>query len=55
LGIVIDQEGEGVNEAFSGGGRAETPHLSSGSTKVLVLETNEELVIARDTQMVLSG
>ena len=54
LGIVIDQAGEAVNEAFSGGGRGATPHLSSGPTKVLVLETNEELVIARDTQKVLS-
>jgi acetate kinase len=55
LGIVIDQEGEAVNEAFCGGGKADTPHLSSGLTKVLVLETNEELVIARDTQEVLFG
>jgi acetate kinase len=54
LGIVIDPAGEAVNEAFCGGGRGETPHLSSGPTKVLVLETNEELVIARDTQKVLS-
>ncbi|MBN1582219.1 MAG: acetate kinase [Anaerolineae bacterium] len=55
LGIVIDQDGQAVNEAFCGGGRAKTAHLSSGPTKVLVLETNEELVIARDTQMVLFG
>ena len=32
-----------------------TLHISTGPTKVLVIATNEELVIARDTQEILFG
>jgi acetate kinase len=32
-----------------------SPHISTGPTKVMVIPTNEELVIARDTQEILFG
>jgi acetate kinase len=32
-----------------------SPHISSGPTKVMVIPTNEELVIARDTRDILFG
>ncbi len=53
LGIEMDEECQRINEIFNRGKRANTSHISSGRTKVLVIETNEELVIARDTQEVL--
>ncbi len=53
LGVEMDEASKKVNAAFNRGKRADTPHISSGSTRVMVLETNEELVIARDTKRVL--
>ena len=35
--------------------RPTSPHISTGPTKVMVIATNEELVIARDTKRILFG
>jgi acetate kinase len=35
--------------------KPDSPHISSGPTKVMVIPTNEELVIARDTRDILFG
>jgi acetate kinase len=52
LGIVFD---EGAKQEHVPWNKKEpsTPHLSTGPTKVLVVPTNEELVIARDTREIL--
>jgi acetate kinase len=52
LGIVFD---ENANQEHVPWNKVEpsTPHLSTGPTKVLVIPTNEELVIARDTREIL--
>ncbi|MBN1639667.1 MAG: acetate kinase [Anaerolineae bacterium] len=52
LGIVFD---DAVNQEWVPWNKQtpSTPHLSSGPTKVLVIPTNEELVIARDTCEIL--
>ncbi len=54
LGIVFDED---ANQEWVPWNKAEpsTPHLSTGTTKVLVIPTNEELVIARDTCEILCG
>jgi acetate kinase len=53
LGIVLD---EAANQEWVPGNEQapSTPHLSSGPTRVLVIPTNEEVVIARDTCAILS-
>lgn len=53
LGIEMDDKSRQINQLFSRGKRADTPVISSGRTRVMVVETNEELVIARDTKDVL--
>jgi acetate kinase len=52
LVIIFD---EGANQEHVPWNKDEpsTPHLSTGPTKVLVVPTNEELVIARDTKEIL--
>jgi acetate kinase len=52
LGVIFD---EGANQEHVPWNKDEpsTPHLSTGPTKVLVVPTNEELVIARDTKEIL--
>lgn len=52
LGVIYDQE---ANLQLTAGteNKAPSPHISTGPTKVLVIPTNEELVIARDTKEVL--
>jgi acetate kinase len=52
LGIVFDED---ANQEHVPWNKKEpsTPHLSSGPTKVMVVPTNEELVIARDTQEIM--
>jgi len=52
LGIIFDED---VNQEHVPWNKDEpsTPHLSTGPTRVLVVPTNEELVIARDTQEIL--
>jgi len=54
LGIVLDKE---ANLEHVPGNKEppSTPHISTGPTKVLVIATDEELVIARDTQRILFG
>jgi acetate kinase len=54
LGIVLDDEAN-VRHSPSGQARPDNPHISTGPTKVLVIPTNEELVIARDTRRILFG
>ncbi len=55
MGVKMDDECHRRNKIFSRGQRADAPNISCGPTAVLVLETNEELVIARDTRQVLFG
>jgi acetate kinase len=52
LGVVFDENANAENSP-SYKGEPSTPHLSVGPTKVLVIPTNEELVIARDTCEIL--
>ncbi len=52
LGVVFDEEAN-VENSPAHKGEPSTPHLSVGPTKVLVIPTNEELVIARDTCEIL--
>ncbi len=54
LGIVLDEDAN-IRHSPLGQGRPENPHISTGPTKVLVIATNEELVIARDTRRILFG
>jgi acetate kinase len=54
LGIVLDEDAN-IRHSPSGQSRPDSPHISTGKTKVLVIPTNEELVIARDTQRILFG
>lgn len=55
MGVQMDDECHRINQIFSRGRRNERCNISCGTTAVLVLETNEELVIARDTKQVLLG
>jgi len=52
LGILFDEEANGEHVPWNKEPRS-TPHISTGPTKVLVIATNEELVIARDTKEIL--
>lgn len=54
LGIVYDEGANMQHVPWNEAGPT-SPHISTGSTKVLVIPTNEELVIARDTKAVLFG
>lgn len=54
LGIVFDEDANQENVPWNKE-EPSTPHLSRGPTKVLVIPTNEELVIARDTCQILCG
>ena len=54
LGIVLDDEAN-IRHSPLGQIRPDNPHISTGPTKVLVIPTNEELVIARDTRRILFG
>ncbi|MBN1935444.1 MAG: acetate kinase [Anaerolineae bacterium] len=55
MGVKMDAKCHEINQIYNRGRRADTPFISCGPTAVLVLETNEELVIARDTKQVLFG
>lgn len=52
LGIIFDEAANQENVPWNKKPPS-TPHLSTGPTKVLVIPTNEELVIARDTREIL--
>ena len=52
LGILFDENANGEHVPWNKE-EPSTPHLSVGPTKVLVIPTNEELVIARDTCEIL--
>ena len=52
LGIVHDEQANMEHVPWNKEPRS-TPHISTGPTKVLVIATNEELVIARDTKKIL--
>ncbi len=52
LGILFDEDANGEHVPWNKE-EPSTPHLSVGPTKVLVIPTNEELVIARDTCEIL--
>ena len=52
LGVIYDEEAN-MRHVPGAKAAATSPHISAGSTKVLVIPTNEELVIARDTRQVL--
>jgi acetate kinase len=52
LGIVYDEEANMQHVPWVKT-EPDNPHISTGQTKVLVIPTNEELVIARDTVEVL--
>jgi len=54
LGIVYDEEANMEHVPWNKEPRS-SPHISTGPTKVLVIATDEELVIARDTQKILFG
>jgi acetate kinase len=54
LGIAYDEDANMEHVPWNKEPRS-TPHLSTGPTKVLVIATDEELVIARDTQQILFG
>jgi acetate kinase len=54
LGVVLDDENNVLHTPPSKV-KPKSPHISTGSTKVMVIPTNEELLIARDTQEILSG
>ncbi len=54
LGIVFDEEANMQHVPWAKVKPA-SPHISAGPTKVLVIPTNEELVIARDTRDLLFG
>jgi acetate kinase len=54
LGIVYDEEAN-MRHVPGALARPDSPHISSGPTKVLVIPTDEELVIARDTRKLLFG
>ncbi len=53
LGIVFDEDANQEHVPWNNQDPS-TPHLSTGPTKVLVIPTNEELVIARDTGTILA-
>jgi acetate kinase len=52
LGIFHDEQANMEHVPWNKEPRS-TPHISTGPTKVLVIATNEELVIARDTKRIL--
>jgi len=52
LGVVYDEEANMEHVPWNKKPRS-SPHISTGATKVMVIATNEELVIARDTQDLL--
>jgi acetate kinase len=52
LGILFDGDANAEHVPWNKK-EPSTPHLSVGPTKVLVIPTNEELVIARDTREIL--
>jgi acetate kinase len=52
LGIEYDEAANMEHVPWNKEPRS-TPHISTGPTKVLVIATNEELVIARDTKEIL--
>jgi acetate kinase len=54
LGVVFDEDANLEHVPWNDEAPL-TPHLSTGPTKVLVVPTNEELVIARDTCEILCG
>jgi len=54
FGIVFDDEANDEQVPWNPQ-RPAVSHLSTGPTKVMVIPTNEELVIARDTQAILFG
>ncbi len=54
LGVVFDEDANMEHVPWNKAAPS-TPHLSTGPTKVLVVPTNEELVIARDTCTILCG
>jgi acetate kinase len=54
LGVKYDEEAN-MRHVPGAKVRPDSPHISTGPTKVLVLATNEELVIARDTREILFG
>ncbi len=54
LGIVFDEDANMRHVPWARVKPA-SPHISTGPTKVLVIPTNEELVIARDTRDLLFG
>jgi acetate kinase len=54
LGVHYDEAANMEHVPWNKGPRS-SPHMSTGRTKVLVIATNEELVIARDTKEILFG
>jgi acetate kinase len=54
LGIVLDEQANMRHVPWAKV-RPASPHLGIGPTKVMVIPTNEELVIARDTKEILFG
>jgi acetate kinase len=50
LGVVLDEE---ANARHSPPSPPASPHISSGPTRVMVIATDEELMIARDTARIL--
>jgi acetate kinase len=54
LGIEYDDPAN-MQHVPSAGARPTSPHISNGPTKVMVIPTDEELVIARDTKDILFG
>ena len=54
LGVVLDDAANDEHVPWAQV-RPASPHISTGSTKTMVIATNEELVIARDTKRILFG
>jgi acetate kinase len=54
LGVILDDENN-VLHTPAAQVRPQSPHISTGPTKVLVIPTNEELLIARDTKEILDN
>jgi len=54
LGIVFDKDANMQHVPWARA-RPSSPHISTGPTKVMVIPTNEELVIARDAKQILFG
>jgi acetate kinase len=54
LGIVYDEEANMRHVPWAKT-KPDSPHISAGPTAVMVIPTNEELVIARDTKEILFG